>query len=117
MFELAATVHGQRKRSRQAPGLGSLCDSCIAVQRHQGLHQALVRARADTHYDGLIAVLRHVGMTHVAVYVDRLAGLQDDWIVELGVDGDGALEYVDEFLPRVMNELPDKIIIDRPVCN
>jgi len=56
-------------------------------------------------------------MTHVAVYVDRLAGLQDDWIVELGVDDDGALEYVDEFLPRVMGELPDKIIIDRPVCN
>ena len=45
----------------------------IPVQRHQRLHQTLIRARANPQHRRLITPFSDIGMPHVAVHVDGFA--------------------------------------------
>src|SRR5256885_17110747 len=77
----------------------------IAMQIHERLHETLIRARANGKHCCFLAALRHVGMAHRAIHVDRLARFQHHGVVEIRVNRDRAFEHVDVFLSRVTHKL------------
>ena len=67
-----------------------------------------VGARADAEHQSLVAIVGgDIGVAHVGIDVDPLAGLQRDRIVEFGVDDDRPFEDVDIFLARVADEVAE----------
>src|SRR5205085_11398530 len=62
----------------------------------------------DAEHLGLVAALGDdVGVAHLRIEIDRLAGLKHFGFVEFGVDLDPPLQHVDIFLARMADELAE----------
>ncbi len=78
------------------------------MQGEQRLHQVLVGAGADAEQQHLVAPFRgDVGVAHVGVDIHRLALLQHDRVVELGVHFHASFEDVDVLLARVAHQFAE----------
>ena len=78
------------------------------MDRHERVHQAFVRARADAENQRLVAAFGgDIGVAHVGIDVDPFAGSQRHRIIEFGVDDDLPLEDMDIFLARMADEITE----------
>jgi len=89
-----------------AAGRPGAAESRLQARSRKLLQAASARTYAD-HRRFVAALGRDIGVTHVRVDVDRLASLEDDRVVELGVDLDAAFDDVDVFLAGVVHQLAE----------